>query len=154
VLTVIHYCIVISLICVPVLLFLNLFLVPDKGPLNSKIDIAVTTQQQQQQQQQPFYGHLSGTTGESRYQKNHSLYHIYMPSSWFYGSWEDNRGRCTNDLAGCHPIWTIGDPTSIIPTVFIPDDLPVTILPIYPGLGQAASSMLGCAGGLGRSDTV
>jgi len=29
--------------------------------------------------------------------------------------------------------------TSIIPTIFMPDALPATTLPIYPGLGQAPS---------------
>jgi len=37
----------------------------------------------------------------------------------------------------------IGVPTSIIPTIFMPDALPVATLPIYPGLGQAPS-MLAC----------
>jgi len=36
--------------------------------------------------------------------------------------------------------------TSIIPTIFMPDALPVATLPVYPGLGQA-SSTLGCMPG-------
>jgi len=36
-----------------------------------------------------------------------------MPSG-FYGAGKDNTGRCTVNLAGCHPIQTIGAPTSII----------------------------------------
>jgi len=33
--------------------------------------------------------------------------------------------------------------TSIIPTIFTPDALPATTLPIYPGFGQAPN-MLAC----------
>jgi len=43
----------------------------------------------------------------------------------------------------CHPIQTIGAPTSAIPTIFTPDALPGTTLPIYPVLGQAPN-MLAC----------
>ena len=45
----------------------------------------------------------------------------------------------------CHPIqtnWCLGAPISAIPTIFMPDALPGTTLPIYPGLGQA--NMLAC----------
>jgi len=55
-------------------------------------------------------------------------------------------GRCTDNPAGHHPVWTISVPTSIIPTIFMPDALPAAILPVYPGFGQA-SSMLGCIPG-------
>jgi len=43
----------------------------------------------------------------------------------------------------CHPSRQIGAPTSTIPTIFTPDALPDTTLPIYPGLGQAPN-MLAC----------
>jgi len=67
-----------------------------------------------------------------------------MRSSGFYGAREDNRGRHTDNPTGRHPIWTTGALTSIIPTIFMPDALPATTLPIYPGLGQPAPSMQGC----------
>ena len=41
------------------------------------------------------------------------------------------------------PSRLIGAPTSIIPTIFMPDALPDTTLPIYPGLGQPPN-MLAC----------
>jgi len=56
---------------------------------------------------------------------------------------KDNRGRHSNYPAGRHPIWTIGAPTSIIPTIFMPDAIPAATLPIYPGSRQARS-MLAC----------
>jgi len=31
---------------------------------------------------------------------------------------EDTRGKCTNNPAGRHPIWTIDAPTSIIPQFY------------------------------------
>jgi len=34
---------------------------------------------------------------------------------------------------GCHPTRLIGAPTCTIPSVFMPDALPDTTLPIYPG---------------------
>jgi len=45
----------------------------------------------------------------------------------------------------CHPSRLIGAHISAIPTIFTPDALPGTTLPIYPGLGQAPS-MLACIG--------
>ena len=68
--------------------------------------------------------------------------HSHMPSSGFYGAGEGNRGRCTDNPPGSHPTRTIGAPTSIIHTIFMPDAIPVATLLIYPGLGQAPS-MLG-----------
>ena len=55
---------------------------------------------------------------------------------------EDNRGKCADNPAGRHPIRTINAPSSIIPPIL----LPVAILPIYPGLGQAPN-MLDCIPG-------
>jgi len=48
-----------------------------------------------------------------------------MSPSRFHGAEEDNRGRCTDNPAGCHPIWTIGATISNIPTIFTPDVLAV-----------------------------
>ena len=44
---------------------------------------------------------------------------ISLPSSGYYNAGKDNRGRCTNNLSGRHPIRTIGAPTSIIPPLYI-----------------------------------
>ena len=43
--------------------------------------------------------------------------HYCLPSSGFYGAGKDNRGRCTktDNLSGCHLIWTVSFPTSVIP---------------------------------------
>jgi len=46
----------------------------------------------------------------------------------------------------CHPSRLIDALISAIPTIFMPDALPSTTLPIYPGLGQA-SNMLACIPG-------
>jgi len=48
----------------------------------------------------------------------------------------------------CHPILTNWCPTSAIPTIFMPDTLPGTTLPIYPGLGQAPNMLACIPGGL------
>jgi len=56
---------------------------------------------------------------------------------------EHNTGRSTNNLDGLPPSRLIAAPTSAIPTIFTQDALPYTILPVYPGLGQA-SKMLAC----------
>jgi len=62
------------------------------------------------------------------------------PSSTFYGAWKDNRGICTDNLSGRHPIWTIGTPTSIILPTFMLNALSAAILPIYRGLGWAPNN--------------
>jgi len=59
----------------------------------------------------------------------------FMPSSEFYCPGEDDRARHTDSPDKWHPIWAISAPTFIIPTIFIPDALPVTTLTIDPGLG-------------------
>jgi len=51
---------------------------------------------------------------------------------------EDNTGRHTNNPDGLPP-----HPISAIPTIFMPDALPGTTLPIYPGLRQAPN-ILAC----------
>jgi len=77
-----------------------------------------------------MWGHPQGDTQQS-YFAHHLL--------GFLVQGEDNKGRCTNNLAGRHPIQTNGAPTSIIPTIFMPDALPTATLPIYPGMGQPPS---------------
>jgi len=46
------------------------------------------------------------------------------------------------------PSRLIGAPTSAIPIIFTPDDLPGTTLRIYPGLGQAPNMLACIANGL------
>jgi len=72
---------------------------------------------------QLFYGPLSGTTQVGRYQKRHSPTHTWNVL-WesviildFMRRGEDNRGKCTDNPAGRHPIWTIDAPTSVIPLI-------------------------------------
>jgi len=48
----------------------------------------------------------------------------------------------------CHPIQTNWCPISAIPTIFTPDALPGTTLPIYPALGQAPNMLACITGGL------
>jgi len=51
---------------------------------------------------------------------------------------EDNTGRCTNNPDGVPPPRRLsGAPMSTISTIFMPNALPGTTLPIYPGLGKA-----------------
>jgi len=50
-------------------------------------------------------------------------------SSGCYDAGEDNRGRSTDNLAGCHPIGTVGAPTSIIPPI-------LCRMPFLPQLSQ------------------
>jgi len=83
---------------------------------------------------QPFYGHFSGTTQVSQCQRN---------PYGLYGATEDNAGRRTDNLAGCHSIRTNQRHTSIIPPIFMPDILPAATIPIYPSFGQAPN-MLAC----------
>jgi len=59
---------------------------------------------------------------------------------------EDNTGRHTNNPDGLPPNQTNWCPISAIHTIFTPDALPGTTLPIYPGLGQAPN-MLDCIPG-------
>ena len=48
----------------------------------------------------------------------------------------------------CHPSRLIGALISAIPTIFTPDAIPDTTLPIYPGLGQAPNMLACIPGGL------
>jgi len=61
---------------------------------------------------------------------------------------EDNGGKFTDSLAGCHPIQTVSARTCIIPAIFMPDSLPDATSLIYPGLGQAPSMLVCIPGGL------
>jgi len=65
--------------------------------------------------------------------------HYCSSSSGLHGAGKDNRGRCTDNPSGRHPIRTIGASTSII-TIFMPNALSTATLPIYPGLGQAMNN--------------
>jgi len=66
---------------------------------------------------------------------------------------EDNTGRHTNN-PDQQSRWTatpsrlIRAPISAIATIFTPDALPDTTLPIYPGLGQAPNILACIPGGL------
>jgi len=48
---------------------------------------------------------------------------------------EGNKSIYTDNPAGCELIWV----ARYHPNIFMPDALPATTLPIYPGLGQALS---------------
>jgi len=48
----------------------------------------------------------------------------------------------------CHPSRLTGTPISAISTIFMPDALPGTTLPIYPGLGEAPNMQACIPGGL------
>jgi len=43
------------------------------------------------------------------------FFYYCLSASGFHGAGKDNRDRCTNNPSGCHPIRTIGAPTSITP---------------------------------------
>jgi len=51
----------------------------------------------------------------------HREIHAILWVLWCRTAGEYKRGRCTDNLAGCHPICTIGAPTFIIATIFMPD---------------------------------
>jgi len=61
---------------------------------------------------------------------------------------EDNRGRHQHSGWTANPSRLIGAPISAIPTIFMPDALPGTTLPIYSGLGQAPNMLACLPGGL------
>jgi len=56
-------------------------------------------------------------------------------------------GTPTNPM-DFHPTRLIGASISAIPTIFTPDGLSGTTLPIYPGLGQAPYMLACIPGGL------
>jgi len=59
---------------------------------------------------------------------------------------EDKAADTTTIRMDCHPMQTNWCPHLCHPTIFTPDALPDTTLPIYPGLGQAPN-MLACIPG-------
>jgi len=58
----------------------------------------------------------------------------------FYGTREDNRGRPPTTRLDATPS-LISDPPPTSP-IFMPDALPATTLPLYPGLGQAPNLLV------------
>jgi len=89
---------------------------------------------------QPLYSPLSGTTRVSGTRRNiHPLTPILISAHHLLGflvQGADNKGRHTNNPAGCHSIQTNWCPHLHHPTIFIPEARPTTTLIIYPGLGQ------------------
>jgi len=81
---------------------------------------------------------MSGTTRVSQYQKVH--FAIFSILWWKLKITQADGPTIRMDS---HPTRLIAAPTSTIPTIFMPDALPDTTLPIYPGLGQAPN-MLAC----------
>ena len=65
--------------------------------------------------------------------------HYCSPSSGFYGAGKDNRGRRTDFPSGCHPIWTIGVPESLIPR-FLPNALSDTHIHTHPFNGPLSGT--------------
>jgi len=81
---------------------------------------------------------LSGTIQVSRYQK------VHFAIFWiFWCKIKITQADTPTVQMDCHSIQTNWCPTSAIPTIFTPDSLPGTTLPIYPGLGQSPN-MLAC----------
>jgi len=73
-------------------------------------------------------------------------YHC-LPSSGFYWSKVKITKADTPTIRmDCHPILTNWCPSLCLPHHFMPNALPGTTLPIYPGLGQAPN-MLACIPG-------
>ena len=98
--------------------------------INSRNNNATTTPP-------PFYSSLSGTTRESWCQKKIFLWTFMV------------QGRITEAdtltiRLGATPFGLISDPPPTSP-IFMPDALPATTLPLYPGLGQSPN-MLVCPG--------
>jgi len=81
---------------------------------------------------------MSGTTRVSQYQK------VHFAIFWiFWCKMKITQADAPTIRMDCHPIQTNWCPTSTISTIFTPDALPDTTLPIYPGLEQAPN-MLAC----------
>jgi len=81
---------------------------------------------------------LSGTTQVSWYQKVHfAIFWIFLRKM------KTTQADTPTNRMDCHPIQTNWCPISAIPTIFMPDVLSGTTLPIYPALGQAPN-MLAC----------
>ena len=86
---------------------------------------------------------LSGTTRVSQYQK------VHFAIFWtFWSKLKITQADTPTIWMDCHPSRLIGAPTSAIPTIFTPDALPYTTLPMCPGLGQAPNMLACILGGL------
>jgi len=84
---------------------------------------------------------LSGTPGVNWYQK------VHFAILWiFWSKMKITQADTPTIQMDCHTIQTNWCPISAIPTIFTPDALPGTTLPIYPGLGHSPS-MLACIPG-------
>ena len=81
---------------------------------------------------------MSGTTRVGQYQK------VHFAIFWiFWCKMKITQADALTIRMDCHPSRLTGAPTSMISTIFMPDALPDTTLPIYPGLGQAPN-VLAC----------
>jgi len=84
---------------------------------------------------------LSGTTWVSQYQK------VHFAIFWiFWCKKKITQADAPTIQMDCHPIHTNWCPHLYHPTIFTPNALPGTTLPIYPGLEQAPN-MLACITG-------
>jgi len=87
-------------------------------------------------------GQYAGSPGHSTYCYTEvasfiSFLQYCSPSAGFYSGGKDNRGGCTNNPSGRHPVQTIGAPLLHPPPIFTQNALSAATLPVYPGLGQA-----------------
>jgi len=84
---------------------------------------------------------LSGTTRVSWYQT------VHFAIFWIlWCKMKITQADAPTIRMDCHPNHSNWRPISAIPTIFTPDALPGTTLPIYPGLGHAPN-MLACIPG-------
>jgi len=91
---------------------------------------------------------LSGTTQVSWYQK------VHFAIFWiFWCKVKITQADASTIWKDCHPIQTNWCPHLCHPTIFMPDALPGTTLPIYPGLGQAPNMVACIPGGLVSKST-
>jgi len=87
---------------------------------------------------------LSSTTRVSQYQK------VHFAIFWiFWCKMKITQADAPTIWKDCHPSRLIGAPISAIPAIFMPNALPGTTFPIYPGLGQAPNMLACIPGGLG-----
>ena len=91
---------------------------------------------------------MSGTTRVSQYQKVH-----FTICGIFWCKMKITQADAPTIRMDCHPSRLIGAPTSTISTIFMPDALPDTTLPIYRGHGTGTkyaglhTRWLGCIPG-------
>jgi len=91
---------------------------------------------------------LSGTTRVIWYQKEHfAIFWI------FWCKMKITQADTPIIQMDCHPIQTNQCPHLCHPTIFMPDSLPDTTLPIYPGLGHAPNMLACIPGGLVAKNT-